>query len=480
MEANQEQRVRKDIRKALSYKRQVSAKESKRRGKTLRELVPHACHEAWQVQEHRNDAIDLLNKQDEGRAQELVPIRKERMAASPFAFFRGAAVIMANDLARTPSTGIRVQACGDAHVANFGLFHSPERKLIFDITDFDETEIAPWEWDVKRLGASLEICGRERGFDSKARRAIVKTAAEAYREAMREFARMGTLDVWYAHMDADDLYERMAHKASKSERKEAEELLDKARSKNSARAIKKLTEVVDGELRIVNEPPLIVPLREIVRQYSGMDVPDPDMHERERITARLLSHYRKNLPDDRRRLIEQYRGVDIARKVVGVGSVGLQAWIVVMEGAAEKDHLVLQIKEARDSVLAPFVGKNAGDTPGQRVVKGQKAMQIASDVLLGWTELPGKDGTPRSYYVRQLWDGKGSADLDEIDEDALEALAGACGWTLAHAHARTGDRFAIAGYLGKGDGFDRALVRFAQSYADQNERDYQAFLESLR
>ena len=383
MEANQEQRVRKDIRKALSYKKQVSAKESKRRGKALRELVPHACHEAWQVQEHRNDAIDLLNEQDEGRAQELVPIRKERMAASPFAFFRGAAVIMANDLARTPSTGIRVQACGDAHVANFGLFHSPERKLIFDITDFDETEIAPWEWDVKRLGASLEICGRERGFDSKARRAIVKTAAEAYREAMREFARMGTLDVWYAHMDAGELYERMAHKASKSERKEAEELLDKARSKNSARAIKKLTEVVDGELRIVNEPPLIVPLREIVRQYSGMDVPDPDMHERERITARLLFHYRKNLPDDRRRLIEQYRGVDIARKVVGVGSVGLQAWIVVMEGAAEEDHLVLQIKEARESVLAPLVGKNAGDTPGQRVVKGQKAMQIASDVLLG-------------------------------------------------------------------------------------------------
>ena len=306
MEANQEQRVRKDIRKALSYKKQVSAKESKRRGKALRELVPHACHEAWQVQEHRNDAIDLLSKQDEGRAQELVPIRKERMAASPFAFFRGAAVIMANDLARTPSTGIRVQACGDAHVANFGLFHSPERKLIFDITDFDETEIAPWEWDVKRLGASLEICGRERGFDSKVRRAIVKTAAEAYREAMRKFARMGTLDVWYAHMDADELYERMAHKASKSERKEAEELLDKARSKNSARAIKKLTEVVDGELRIVNEPPLIVPLREIVRQYSGMDVPDPDMHERERITARLLSHYRKNLPDDRRRLCLLY------------------------------------------------------------------------------------------------------------------------------------------------------------------------------
>lgn len=480
METNQEQRVRKDIRKALSYKTQVSAKESKRRGKALREFVPHVCHESWQAQEGRMEAIRLLKEQDEGRVQELIPIRQERMAVSPFAFFRGAAVVMANDLARTPSTGIKVQTCGDAHVANFGLFHSPERKLIFDITDFDETAIAPWEWDVKRLAASLEICGREREFAPKQRRRIVKTAVASYRTAMREFARMGTMDVWYAHMDADELYERMAHKASKADRKETEELLDKARSKNNARAVKKLTEIVDGELRIVNEPPLIVPLREIVRQYSGKDVPDPDMRERERMTARLLSHYRKNLPDDRRRLIEQYRGVDIARKVVGVGSVGLQAWIVVMEGAAEGDHLVLQIKEARDSVLAPFVGKNSNDTPGQRVVKGQKAMQTASDVLLGWTELPAKDGTTRSYYVRQLWDGKGSADLDDIEDDALEALAGACGWTLAHAHARTGDRFAIAGYLGKGDSFDRALVRFAQSYADQNERDYQAFLESLR
>ena len=267
-------------------------------------------------------AVAILREQDETRVQELVPIRRERMAASPFAFFRGSAAIMAADLSRTPSTGIRVQACGDAHVANFGLFHSPERRLVFDINDFDETAQAPWEWDVKRLAASVEICGRERGFSEKERKAATLEAVKCYREAMRDFARMGSMDVWYAHMDAENLYERMARAATKRERRETEELFDKARSKNSARAVSKLTEVIDGELRIVNDPPLIVPLRELVSQRTGLDIPDPDMRERERIIAMLLSRYRKNLPDDRRLLVEQYRGVDIARKVVGVGSVG--------------------------------------------------------------------------------------------------------------------------------------------------------------
>lgn len=472
------QRVRKDIRKALSYKAQISAKSSKKHGKELRASVPRECHGAWQVSKDRGDVMEILRNQDASRVQELVGIRRERMAASAFAFFRGSAAIMAHDLAHTPSTGIRVQACGDAHVANFGLFHSPERRLVFDINDFDETAQAPWEWDVKRLAASIEICGRQRGFSSKERRAAVEEAVRCYREAMREFARQGSMDVWYAHMDAEDLYSRMAQAASKRERRETEELFDKARSKNSARAVSKLTEEVNGEVRIVNDPPLIVPLRELVRQHTGIDLPDFDAREREHITAMLLSRYRKNLPDDRRLLVEQYRGVDIARKVVGVGSVGLQAWIVVMEGAAPGDHLVLQIKEARESVLEPYAGKDANESPGLRIVRGQKAMQTASDVLLGWSDLKTKEGT-RSYYVRQLWDGKASIDLDDIDDDSLQALAGACGWTLAHAHARTGDRFAIAGYLGKSDAFESALVEFARAYADQNEIDYRAFLKTF-
>lgn len=478
MPIDDKERVRKDIRKALSYKAQVSAKSSKAHGKELRTTTPRECHGAWQVESERESAVAILREQDETRVQELVPIRRERMAASPFAFFRGSAAIMAADLSRTPSTGIRVQACGDAHVANFGLFHSPERRLVFDINDFDETAQAPWEWDVKRLAASIEICGRERGFSEKERKAATLEAVKCYREAMRDFTRMGSMDVWYAHMDAEDLYERMARAATKRERRETEELFDKARSKNSARAVSKLTEVVDGELRIVNDPPLIVPLRELVSRRTGLDIPDPDMRERERIIAMLLSRYRKNLPDDRRLLVEQYRGVDIARKVVGVGSVGLQAWIVVMEGATPDDHLVLQIKEARESVLERYAGKDAAESAGLRIVRGQKAMQTASDVLLGWSDMQ-SDKASRSFYVRQLWDGKASVDLEEIDADSLQALAGACGWTLAHAHARTGNRFAIAGYLGKGDVFDRAIVAFARAYADQNEADYRMFLKSF-
>lgn len=473
------QRVRKDIRKALSYRAQVSAKSSKEHGKRLRETVARDAHAAWDVERGRTEAIALLHEQDATRVAELVPLRRERMAASPFAFFRGSALIMAADLSRTPSTGISVQACGDAHIANFGLFHSPERRLVFDINDFDETAQAPWEWDVKRLAASIEICGRDRKFSKKDRASAVLAGVRAYREAMRSFARMGSLDVWYAHMDADELYERMAKAASKKERRETEELFYKASTKNSGRAVEKLTEVVDGQLRIVNDPPLIVPLRELVRQRLGADVPDADLHERERIIAAILSDYRANLASDKRLLVEQYRGVDIARKVVGVGSVGLQAWIVVLEGATPDDHLVLQVKEARASVLERFGGQTSADSPGERVVRGQRAMQTAGDVLLGWADMPRENKTSRSYYVRQLWDGKGSIDLETIDEDSLEALASACGWTLAHAHARTGNRFAIAGYLGKSDEFDRALVSFASAYADQNLADYEAFLAAL-
>lgn len=469
--------LRKDIRKALSYKAQISSKNSKKHGKDLRISTPRECHGAWQVEHGRACAMDILGEQDASRVQELVPIRRKRMAASAFAFFRGSAAIMAYDLARTPCTGIRVQACGDAHVANFGLFHSPERRLVFDINDFDETARAPWEWDVKRLATSIEICGRERGFAAKERRDCVAQTVRSYREAMRTFAKQGSMDVWYAHMDAEKLYDLLAQAATKRERRETEELFDKARGKNSARAVSKLTEVVDGELRIVSDPPLIVPLREIVQQRTGVDIPDFDARERERITALLLSRYRKNLPDDRRLLVEQYRGVDIARKVVGVGSVGLQAWIVVMEGATADDYLVLQIKEARESVLERYAGKDANESPGLRIVRGQKAMQTTGDVLLGWSDMPTNEGV-RSYYVRQLWDGKASIDLEDIDADSLQALGCACGWTLAHAHARTGDRFAIAGYLGKGDVFDRAIVEFARSYADQNEADYRRFLEA--
>lgn len=472
--------VRMSLQEAMRPQDARTPEESREYGKSLRKQVPREAHATWQPADGRPDPVQLLREQDRDRLQELLPLRYERMSASAFTFYRGGALIMASDLSKTPATGITVQACGDAHMSNFGLFNSPERRTVFDINDFDETLPGPWEWDVKRLAASVEICGRDRGFSEQGRTDMVLGCVQAYREGMLAFADMGNLDVWYAHADVDTLMGQIdTSQVSKKELKAAGKAVEKAKRKDSARAVAKLTEVVDGRLRIVSDPPTVVPLRDLVdesghfgaERFGGMDMT--------KLLGRILAGYRLTLSPERRHLVEQYQGVDMARKVVGVGSVGTRAWIVVMQGASSADSLVLQIKEAQPSVLERFVGKSACPQSGQRVVEGQRAMQAASDVLLGWCRLPGEDGHPRDYYVRQLWDGKGSVDLERLTRRGLTDLARACGWTLAHAHARTGDRFAIAGYLGKGGEFDQAIARFASAYADQNEADYQRFMQAL-
>ena len=476
---SQFEEVRNNIRHNLAFDDQINAEESKKKGKERRKLVPRTSQGVWQPSQDRANPVELLVSQGASRVPELLPIRYERMAESPFTFYRGSALVMANDLSATPNTGINVQACGDAHVSNFGLFQSPERRLVFDINDFDETLRGPWEWDVKRLAASIEICARQRKFTAEQRRSAVLATAYAYRNAMNNFAEMGTLEVWYAHADVESLSANIAQQISKEARKNATKAISKARRKNSSRAISKLTEFEDGKLRIISQPPLIVPMRDLLQESSDPLIANHSEKEYERFIALVLAEYRKSLSRDKQHLVKQYRAVDIARKVVGVGSVGTRAWIVVMEGSSASDMLVLQIKEAQESVLERYVGRSLFLQHGQRVVEGQRAMQTAGDIFLGWTRALGLDGKFHDFYVRQLWDGKGSFDLETITADSLTVLGKVCGWTLAHAHARTGNRFAIAGYLGKSETFDQAMLTFAQSYADQNERDYQAFMRAF-
>ena len=465
---------------ALGAKEAPSKEQSAAYGKSLRESVPRKTHGEWNPAPDRPDPVELLYSQGKSRVQDLLPLRYKRMSASAFTFYRGSALIMASDLAQTPTTGIDVQACGDAHISNFGLFSSPERRTVFDINDFDETLPGPWEWDVKRLATSVEICGRDNGFSKNQRTAAVRSCVRGYREGMAQFAEMGHLDVWYAHLDVDTLRAEIAADIDTKSAKKADKRLAKAKAKDSLRAVKKLTEVVDGQLRITSNPPLIVPMRDLVAQ-TGNDrlIERFDEGDIGRLMRAILTEYRFTLPPDRRQLVSQYTVKDVAHKVVGVGSVGTRAWIVVMQGADENDPLVLQVKEAQESVLERFVGKSKFHQHGQRVVLGQRAIQTASDMLLGWCRLPGEDGRAKDYYVRQLWDGKGSIDLSLLDPQQLEQLGQACGWTLAHAHARTGDRFAITAYLGSSDKFDKAVTKFARAYADQNEADYQRFMQAL-
>ena len=470
-------KVRESVRVALKVDDTRTPDERRAQGEALRDDVPFEDHAAWEPPADRPDPIALLKEQGETRIKQLLPIRYERMSVSAFTFYRGGALIMAQDLSGTPSTGIPVQACGDAHISNFGFYNSPERRTVFDINDFDETARGPWEWDVKRLAASVEICGRDRDFSKKERKACVLACVRGYREGMAAFARMGNLDVWYAHLNVDALLAEFSDKLNKKDRKAAQKVLAKAKGKDSTRAITKLTEVKDGQLRIISDPPTIVPLRDAVAGTNS-----EKMFEKmsmEGIVSLALSQYRKTLSPEKRRLVEQYRGVDMGMKVVGVGSVGTLALFVVMEGAGNDDPLVLQVKQAQESVLERFCGKSLFKEHGQRVVEGQRAMQTVSDILLGWCRLPSEDGKTRDFYVRQLWDGKGSIDLTTINAKHLEVLANICGWTLAHAHARTGDRFAIAGYLGETDAFDQAILAFARAYADQNEADYTRFMEAL-
>jgi uncharacterized protein (DUF2252 family) len=434
-------------------------------GKAARGMAPRSSHGDWAPAVDRAEPVALLERQAVSRVGELVPLRYGRMLASPFAFFRGAAAIMAADLAGTPRSGFTAQLCGDAHLANFGAFASPDRELVFDVNDFDETLPGPWEWDVKRLAASFSVAGRDRGFPARERRQIVAAMAAEYRQAMRRLAELGNLEVWYTQMDVPTIAERWAAAAGKKELKAFRSNLAKTRAKDRMRALSKLTHEVEGQLRIVSEPPLIVPLRELTED-------DPKGIEAR--VREILADYRDTLPEDRRVLLDSYRYLDAALKVVGVGSVGTRAWIVLLQGRDEGDPLFLQVKEAQPSVLEPYAKPTVYPQQGERVAQGQRLVQATSDILLGWVRATGMDNEKRDYYVRQLWDQKGSARIENMDPPALTAYAQICGTTLAHAHARSGDRIAIAGYLGKGEAFEWAMAAFAERYADQNEQDYRA------
>ena len=434
------------------------------RGKAARAELPRRVHGEWEPAPDRPDPVEVLEQQSHTRVPELVPIRYGRMLVSPFTFYRGAAALMAADLAGGRHTGLTAQLCGDAHLSNFGAFAAPDRRLVFAINDFDETLPGPFEWDVKRLVASFAVAGRDRGFDAKDRARINAAVVRAYRESMQSFAAMRNLDVWYTRIDIEELTRDFAARASREQRKRMERNLAKTRAKDSMKAFGKLTEVVDGQRRIVSDPPLIVRIDDLVEAGETRDVQE--------YIAALIRAYRRTLPGDRRRLMERFRFVDAARKVVGVGSVGTRAWIVLLIGRDNDDPLFLQAKEAQASVLEPYLGKSGYSNHGQRVVEGQRLTQAASDILLGWLTTIGLDGVERDFYIRQLWDAKGSALIELMEPDVLEHYGRLCGWTLAKAHARSGDAVAIASYLGSGEVFDRALASFAEAYADQNERDY--------
>ena len=450
----------------------LTSQERAARGKAARAEVPRSSHAGWDAPSPRPDPVGLLQEQAKSRVQELVPIRYGRMLASPFAFYRGAAYLMASDLASTPRSGLIVQACGDAHVSNFGLFGSPERELLFDINDFDETAHGPWEWDVKRLAASLAIAGRNNGFADKERADVVRAAVGAYRSAIRQFAVMRNLEVWYAHARVQQGLPGLQAMLDKKNLKAAERVVTKARTKDSLEAFAKLTHVVDGEPRIISEPPLIVPVEELLSADEATTFLGT-MHG-------LIRSYRRTLQGDRKHLLEDFRFVHLARKVVGVGSVGTRAWIILMLGRDDQDPLFLQAKEAQASVLEPFVGRSRYANHGQRVVEGQRLMQAAGDIFLGWNRLAGIDGVVRDFYVRQLRDWKGSWAPEAMVPQVMSVYGQMCGWTLARAHSRSGDRIAIASYLGNSDAFDRAIVSFSEAYADQNDRDYAALKAAVK
>ncbi|HEY2600247.1 MAG TPA: DUF2252 domain-containing protein [Thermoleophilaceae bacterium] len=440
-------------------------------GKSARSNVGRSAHAEWKPADNRPNPIDLLEQQAATRVPELVPIRYGRMAASPFAFYRGGAYIMASDLSTTPNSGIRVQLCGDAHLSNFGGFASPERDLLFDLNDFDETLPGPWEWDVKRLAASLVIAGRDRGFSTKQRRTIVQSCVAAYREAMRGLATMPELQIWYQRVDENAVAAYFGPQATARQAKQFDKAVTKARAKDSTRAFTKLASTIDGTPRIISDPPLVVPIRELL--------PEVEAGEFTTRIVSLLDTYKASLPGYLCKLIDRYQFMDIARKVVGVGSVGTRAWIILMIGRDHGDPLFLQAKEARPSVLEPFAGKSEFGNQGRRVVEGQRLMQAAGDVFLGWLRTTGLDGKRRDFYVRQLWDWKTSAEIESMLPSGMQMYGRLCGTILARAHARSGDAIALAAYLGAGDSFDRALVEFAELYADQNEEDHRLLLDAI-
>jgi uncharacterized protein (DUF2252 family) len=440
------------------------------RGKAARAEVPRESHAEFTPGPDRPDPLSLLEGQGVTRVPELLPIRYGRMASSAFAFFRGAALPMASDLARTPRSGLTVQACGDAHLANFGVFASPERNLVFDINDFDETLPGPWEWDVKRLATSLEIAGRSRDYPTKTRRRIVHAAVAAYRRGMRSFADMDGLEVWYSHLDVARIEAVTSGSLGGRQRKTMARNIEKARTKDNLGALGRFAAVEDGSMTLRAEPPLVVPIRDLL---------DPaDAEATEEKLRQVVRAYGETLEPERRVLLDRYRLVDMARKVVGVGSVGTRSWMLLLLEDGEHP-LFLQAKEAGPSVLEAFVGASEYDNSGQRVVVGQRLMQAVSDIFLGWVASPGFDGRPRDFYVRQLRDWKGSAEIETMLPEGMLAYGEVCGWTLARAHARSGDRVAMAAYLGGSSAFDEAIREFADSYADQNERDHQALVSAI-
>ncbi|MGA9856602.1 MAG: DUF2252 domain-containing protein [Solirubrobacteraceae bacterium] len=445
--------------------------ESAERGREARATTPRSAHGDWSPAPDRPDPISVLQAQAATRLQDLVPIRYGRMLVSPFTFYRGAAAVMAADLAVTPDAGIVVQACGDAHISNFGGFAAQDRRLLFGPNDFDETLPGPWEWDVKRMAASVEIAGRDVGLPADRCSWLVTECVREYREGMRVFAGESHLQVWYDRLNASELVEHFGGRLGKKGRILFAKPFAKARRKTSLRAVEKLTERVDGQLRFRRVPPLLVPLGELV---------DPaDARKDTDIVRVALDAYAASLDEDRRYLFETYRFVDMARKVVGVGSVGTRAWVLLFAGRGGQDPLVLQMKEARASVLEPYIGASRFENHGERVVRGQRLSQAAIDVFLGWQRSRGLDGLDHDFYIRQLWDWKASIDLSTMSASGLHAYTRACGWSMARAHARSGDRLAIAAYLGRGAKFDRAIARFSAAYADQNERDYQRLANAV-
>ncbi len=439
-------------------------------------------HGRWRAADDRPDPVAVLEAQNLTREPDLVPVRHGRMAASPFTFYRGAAKIMATDLRDTPTAGLNVQLCGDAHLSNFGAFASPERTLLFDLNDFDETLPGPFEYDVKRMAASFTIAGRNNGFAKPDVKASTIASVAAYRQAMAQFAEMGNMDIWYARLTEQEILKAMkalkkseltkqaASQVKKGE-KRALKSAEKAHSRDSMQALSKLGEMVDGHYRIISQPPVVIPLRDLVAisEYS--------INEMQEMVHRQFRAYRSTLQEDRRHLLERFEIVDMARKVVGVGSVGTRAFVILLQGRDEQDPLFLQVKEATASVLEDHLPKSKFKQPGERVVQGQRLMQAASDIYLGWSKGAEAD---RYLYWRQLRDMKGSALVETMTPVVLGFYAGLCGWTLARAHARSGDAVALSAYLGEGDDFDRSIARFSEGYADQNERDYEVFAEAIR
>jgi uncharacterized protein (DUF2252 family) len=447
-----------------------SPEASARLGTEMRNQVPPEAHENLETSAHR-DPVGILARQVPVRVPELVPLRHTRMAASPFAFFRGAAAVMAADLAGTPTSGFQAQLCGDAHLSNFGMFASPERRLVFDINDFDETIRGPWEWDLKRLVASLVVAGRESSFTDKQIRRTVLATVSRYRSAMAAFAGMGNLEVWYAHADIEEVKQHLSGELTKQMSRRLDKAVAKARGRDHRHSLAKLTEVVGGHRRIIADPPTVVPVADLA---EGMQ-----RNEIESYVRTLIVEYTDSLQPGPRELVRSYRFVDMARKVVGVGSVGTRCWIVLLRGRDDSDPLFLQVKQALPSALAEYLDTPPSPHEGARVVVGQRLMQATGDVFLGWQRVTGLDGQDRDFYVRQLHDWKGSAVVERMVPKGMRLYAQLCAWSLARAHARTGDRFAIAAYLGEDDRFAHAMADFAEAYADLNESDHGAFVKAV-